>query len=192
MTNILKLLILSSLLVATSACTTVINKDYGAYLANNAAETDFPKVKVVKQYHLTPYTQKHSKKIKSAMAGWANTWVLEFGGVIDDTMQSEPIVDAMGELKKVDTVPTSRTLVINLDRYDFSDKRAHVDMTMEIKSKGKTLFKKSYKKKGPAQGGKMFWGGAAAMKNAVQQSTKNAVDQVFTSFLGDVKKKIKK
>ena len=125
------------------------------------------------------------------MAGWANSWVIELGGVLDDTMTSEAMVNAIGTVKKTDkdSKAAKRLLVLNLDHYDFSGMQAHVELTAEVKSRGKRIFKKSYTKKGKSQGGKMFWGGAAAMKNAVQQSTKSALDQVFAELITDVSKK---
>ena len=33
----------------------------------------------------------------------------------------------------------------------------------------------------------MFWAGAFGMKNAVQQSTKLALDEIIASFLADLK-----
>jgi len=33
----------------------------------------------------------------------------------------------------------------------------------------------------------MFWGGGFAMKNAVQQSTKDAIDKVLTRLIADLR-----
>jgi hypothetical protein len=46
---------------------------------------------------------------------------------------------------------------------------------------------KTYYKTGISQGGKMFWAGAFGMKNAIQQSTKSAIDQILYLALSDIK-----
>lgn len=33
----------------------------------------------------------------------------------------------------------------------------------------------------------MFWGGAFGMKNAIQQSTKSAIDQILIELINDLK-----
>jgi hypothetical protein len=191
--RISKILLLAVMGLTMSACTTVVTKDYDQYLAKNQNEAEYKKANVGKSYYLTPQTEKHSINIKSAMAGFANKWVLEFKDVADETVKSSDFQKAFGELQKTDEggMKSARTLVIDLKNYEFYDKRAHIDLELAVKDKGKNVFKKTYKAKGPAQGGKMFWGGAMAMKNAVQQSTKHAMDKILTSFSKDAAKKLK-
>ena len=50
---------------------------------------------------------------------------------------------------------------------------------------GQALFSKAYQVEGQSQGGKMFWGGPFAMKNAIQQSTKLALDEILRDFIAD-------
>ena len=45
---------------------------------------------------------------------------------------------------------------------------------------------KTYQADGVTQGGKMFWAGVFGMKNAIQQSTKDAVDKILAGMLMDL------
>ncbi len=49
------------------------------------------------------------------------------------------------------------------------------------------LLEKSYTKDGDTQGGKMFWGGAFAMKSAIRQSSYDAYKKVFADLRQDLK-----
>jgi hypothetical protein len=51
---------------------------------------------------------------------------------------------------------------------------------------GQVVFSKTYTQDGKTQGGKMFWGGAFAQKNAVQQSTKLALDEILRQLISDL------
>jgi len=53
--------------------------------------------------------------------------------------------------------------------------------------KGTILFENHYEATGRSQGGKMFWGGAFGMKNAIQQSTKLALDSILSRFMSDLR-----
>lgn len=44
-----------------------------------------------------------------------------------------------------------------------------------------------YEDSGTGQGGKVFWGGGFAMKNALQQSTKAAADHSLRQYLSDLR-----
>jgi hypothetical protein len=48
------------------------------------------------------------------------------------------------------------------------------------------VFDETYLEKGKSQGSKMFWAGAFGMNNAIQQSTKNAIDKILVRALTDM------
>jgi hypothetical protein len=48
------------------------------------------------------------------------------------------------------------------------------------------LFEKTYAGQGDTQGGKMFWGGAFAMKSAIRQSSLDAYKQIFAKLREDL------
>ena len=57
--------------------------------------------------------------------------------------------------------------------------------------KNHILLEKTYTKDGIRQGGKMFWGGAFAMKSAMRQSSFDAYKKVFTELRSDLLKVLK-
>ena len=96
---------------------------------------------------------------------------------------------AFGNLAKAttETQEGGNTLVFDLQSYTFDDFAAHVTMTISVKNPQGEVFKKTYTAHGNSQGGKMFFGGVFGMKNAVQQSTKFATDEIIASFIRDLK-----
>jgi hypothetical protein len=162
--------------------------DYAQYLANNQGAAKLPTAKVANQYFLTPATQAHHYEFRSAMAGYANVWAVDFGKVLDATMASPDVVAALGQLKKAsdDKAAGGNTIVFNLQSYTFQDHGAHVELAIAVRNGSGEVFSKTYKADGDTQGGKMFWGGAFGMKNAVQQSTKLAIDKILTNFITDL------
>ena len=57
---------------------------------------------------------------------------------------------------------------------------------MTLRRNGTDVFEKTYMVDGETQGAKMFWGGVFAMKNAVQSSTKVALDEIFRQLILDL------
>ena len=187
--SIFRIAIVSAVLALTTACsiTRPVSDDYSMYLGNNPGTGNLPNARVAERYYLPPATQAHRYEFKSVMGGYANTWVVEFGKVLDATMRSSDVVAALGSLSKSanDNPGSGNTLVFELQRYSFEDKGAHVELAISIRSAKGDVFRKIYTADGRTQGGKMFWGGAFAMKNAVQQSTKLAMDDILARFIRD-------
>jgi len=73
-------------------------------------------------------------------------------------------------------VKNGNLITFDLENYTFADFGAHIALRMSSIKKGAEVFSKTYYASGKAQGGKMLWGGAFAMKNAIQQSTRLALD----------------
>ena len=163
--------------------------DYGQYLKQNTGTTKFQPATTASQYYLAPATEQHHYEFRSATVGYAHVWVVEFGKVLDATMQSKDVIDALGTLSKAKagTGGPGPNLGFDLQNYTFEDHGAHVGLTISIRGAQGDTFKKTYKADGQTQGGKMFWAGAFGMKNAVQQSTKLALDEIIASFLADLK-----
>lgn len=95
---------------------------------------------------------------------------------------------AFGGLRKISDVSaaSSSLLTFDLQRYTFEDFGAHVSLKISLSSSGKVLLSKTYTQDGVTQGGKMFWGGVFAQKNAVQQSTKLALDEILRQLIADL------
>ena len=162
-----------------------VANDYGQYLNNNQGVLQLNKVDQPTTYSQTDTTQQHKYEFRSAMAGWANVWVVEFGKILDYTMASDDVKRAFTNLQKSDSGDDLH-LAFDLKSYTFTDTAAHVTVDVSALQNGQTLWSKTYQASGKSQGGKMFWGGVFAMKNAVQQSTKLAIDQILKNLTSDL------
>ncbi len=176
--------------LGNSACTIphVIEKDYTQYLVNNTGASNLSKTDKASEYVLTPNTQKHRYEFRAAASGIANLWIVEFGKMLDDTLMSTDVQKAFGALQKVsDTSSNSKSLLIfDLQSYTFKNYGAHLSLKVALSRSGQVVFSKTYKQDGKAQVGKMLMGGVFAQKNAVQQSTKLALDEVLRQLISDL------
>lgn len=174
----------------TGACTHHVHTDYGQYLVKNEGAANFPQVATSADYYLTPETESHSYEFTSAMGGLANSWALEFGPMLDATMVGRDVRTALGEVNKAASTDGAKGLLViyDLTSYVFEGFEATVSLNITARKGATELLSKNYAATGVSQGGKMFWGGAFAIKNAVHQSTKSALDQILARFLGDLKK----
>ncbi|UTW09351.1 hypothetical protein [Pseudomonas benzenivorans] len=181
-------LLVLALCAGVTGCTInhPIDKDYAAYLANNQGESALPKAQGPADYLLAPATETHHYEFRSALVGHANLWIVDFGKLLDMTLASQDVQQAFEGLKRHDGASSSAPVLrFELMQYRFEDFRAYVTLNVEVASAGQQLFSKTYQVEGKSQGGKMFWGGAFAMKNAVQQSTKLAMDEILRNFIRD-------
>ena len=187
----LKLIGILLLSINSISCTHMVMDNYPQYLENNAGDLDLPKVKEKVSYSLSESTERHKKEIWSFQAGWANYWAVEFAQVLDSTMESEDLENTFKEIQKSNS---KKNLHINylLEEYDFKHHRAYVTLRITASKNGKKLINKTYRAKGGSQGGKMFWGGAFGMRNAIHQSTKSAMDDILRKFISDLKRKVRK
>lgn len=183
----MKAFVLIVILAMASGCATVVTDDYQKYLNNNQGQS-YPVLGYDAQYIVTPSTKNHRMEISSGMAGIGNTWEVQFGPLLDATLQSPDIQKAFKSFSQAGgSGQTGRVITFHLVSYDFSNHRAKIQMTITAAMNGKTTLEKTYSAEGNSQGGKMFWGGAWAMKNAVQQSTKFAMDSILRNFFSDLK-----
>ncbi len=184
-----KLIAVLFVLALTSACTVQrpVSNDYGQYLRNNVGTSGFPKAKKPAAYQMSQALQNHRYEFRSFMTGAANLWIVEFGKMLDATLRSKDVQDAFNNhLSPLDnTNADDYLLYFDLKNFVFKDAQATVDLKVTLKEKDKVIFEKDYTATGNSQGGKMFWGGAFAQKNAVQQSTKVALDEIFTQLITD-------
>ena len=178
------------IILGTSACSIrhVIEQDYPQYLANNTGTANLPKTDKASEYALTSNTQQHSYEFRAISTGYANLWIVEFGKMLDDTLMSADVQEAFGALQKVsDTSGSLNSLLIfDLQSYTFEDYGAHMSLKISLYRSGQEVFSKTYSQDGRTQGSKMVWGGVFAQKNAVQQSTKLALDKILRQLILDL------
>jgi PBP1b-binding outer membrane lipoprotein LpoB len=164
-----------------------VAKDYPQYLINNQGASQLPSTKAASEYTISPTTVANHYEFRSAMAGYANVWVVQFGQVLDDTLQSHDVQTAFGKLAKSGGgTANDGLLIFDLQSYTYVELGAHVSLKVTYRRGNQDIFSKTYQADGTTQGGKMFWGGAFAMKNAVQQSTKLAVDNILRQLIADL------
>jgi hypothetical protein len=130
--------------------------------------------------------------IRSALAGTANVWDARPGRMLKQVADVElPQMVAhyvsAGSYQEPDRGSPRVTLVLDVVDYDFAD--LHASLTVHGTGYGpdrRILFERNYDGKGSGQGGKMFWGGAFAMKSAIRQSTLEAYQQVLAGIRADL------
>lgn len=176
--------------VCASSCTIRhdVAEGYPQYLTNNTGSANLPKTDRASKYYLTPTTEKYYYEFRAVVTGYGNLWIVNFGEMLDDTLMSADVQKAFGTLTKtIDQSDTSDGLMIfDLEQYTFENFGAHVSLTISVYRHGNLVFSKTYVQHGKSQGGKMFWGGAFAQKNAVQQSTKLALDAILRELIEDL------
>jgi len=186
-----KVVALAALVALVSGCSIKheVVKDYPQYLVNNQGESKLPTTKAASEYSIAPSTQSHHYEFRSVTTGYANLWMVDFGKLLDTTLQSEDVQKAFGRLSKSsDGQAEDGLLLFELQSFTFAEQGAHVSLKVTYRRGTEEVFSKVYAADGEAQGGKMFWGGAFAMKNAIQQSTKLAVDEILRELIADLNK----
>lgn len=165
-----------------------IQEDYSQYLNNNMGASDLPHTEVASGYFLPDSTEELSYEFRALTTGYANLWVVDIGKMLDDTMKSADVQEAFNGLAKSSTQgdTSSGILIFELEDYSFQDYGAHISMNVTLISLGENIFSKRYQEDGKTQGGKMFWTGAFGQKNAVQQSTKLAIDEILRRLINDL------
>jgi hypothetical protein len=136
--------------------------------------------------------------IRSFMTGIAHSWEAQPGDMLKQVAEME--LPQMFSDYEFSTIYRERTgepkfIVLGLDvpSYEFEDFRAKVKVTATVYGPGKTqLLRETYAAEGFSQGGKMFWGGAFAMKSAIRQSSFDAYKQVFEQMRPDVLKALER
>lgn len=166
-----------------------VAKDYSQYLANNKGSATLPKSAIEADYEIAASTEAHRYEFRAATVGYAHLWIVEFGQILDATLKSDDVQASFGKLAKANNnaVASTGLLRFNLENYEFKNHMAHVTLNISLEQNGKVVLNKTYHATGKSQGGKMFFGGPFAMKNATQQSTKFAIDEILSEFINDSK-----
>lgn len=185
------LMVLGALVFFLAGCSTYryVAEDYDRYLANNSGNPKLQKTTVEADYLLTKETKRYRYTFRSFDAGYENIWVVEFGKMLESSLQSRDVQDSFWRLTKQKGSGTKGYLIVfDLKKYEFVDYEAHVTIHISVSANGKTSFEKDYNAVGKAQSGKRFIGGVLAMKNAIEELTKRAVDEIMNDFIIDLNK----
>ena len=137
-------------------------------------------------------TLENTVAIRSFMTGVANSWEVQSGDMLKQVVDIElPQMFAHYEFATSEKQPSGSgpgmILGFTVPNYAFADFHANVSVHVVAKDRsGAQLFEKTYEGEGDTQGGKMFWGGAFAMKSAIRQSSLDAFKQIFVKLREDL------
>lgn len=180
-------------IILSTGCTInhPIAKDYEQYLVNNEGTGNLPKTDVEADYSIAKNTINHRYEFRAITVGYAHLWIVEFGKILDETLASRDVQAAFGRLTEREEGSSINGYLISFElvNYEFKDHHAHVSLRVSLANNEKEILNNTYHAEGKSQGSKMFWGGPFAMKNATQQSTKIAVDEILSKFIKDVNSK---
>lgn len=175
------------LLLCSCTIRHVIQSDYSEYLAKNTGTANLPKTDKASEYALTTKTQEFSYEFRAFLTGQANLWVVDIGKMLEDTLKSSDVQAAFGSLKKSESQATANGLLtFDLQSYAFEHFKANISLKVSYSQAGKVVFEKIYTKDGANQTGKMVAAGVFGQKNAVQQSTKLAIDAILRDLITDL------
>lgn len=185
---LLYILLAAVIVFSFSACTTFVAKDYPKYLVNNRGSVNLKTIDKISGYFLTRNTQLHTYKVTSFTAGAGNKWIVEMGKILDATLMSTDVQQAFGILQKMPSASSGSKsiLVFDLKSYEFKNFTTSLSLKISLVRSEKEIFSKTYREVGQQQTGKVLIGGAFAFKNAVQQSTKLALDKILQRLILDI------
>jgi len=180
---------ITTLVLVTLATGCSINhpvaKDYDQHLVKYGAETTLPKSELEAEYLIGNKTENHNYQFRAATVGYAHVWIVEFGKILDKTINSDYVQSAFGSLEK--GVGTNGNLVeFELENFEFKNYRAYTALNIKVLNSGGEIFNKTYLSEGGSQGGQMWGAGPFGMKNATLKSTKQSIDKILEQFINDV------
>lgn len=166
-----------------------VAKDYGPFLQKNA-NAQLPHTTLESDYQINGETENHRYEFRAATVGYAHLWIVEFGKILDQTLNAAYVQESFGRLDKaaVGGEANANLIEFELEKYEFTDYRAHVTMRIRLSEKGKMIIDKPYSADGNSQGGQMWGAGPFGMKNATLDSTKSAIDSILTQFINELPK----
>jgi hypothetical protein len=187
MSSLVRLIALLVLAVSATGCVTHQVTFQDAKYVTDARKNNAAVVAVIDQDTLT-----RKVVIHSFTTGIANNWEAEPGDMLKQVADIElPQMFSDYQFATKDQAPAGNgpglVLALSVPEYQFADFHAKISVNAVCKARdGRLLFEKRYDGAGPAQGGKMFFGGAFAMKSAVRQSSLAAYKEIFAKLRADM------
>ena len=166
-----------------------IADDYEQYLLENQGSVTLPNTELEANYVVERNTQTHKYEFRAFSVGTANLWIVEFGKILDKTLQSSDVQESFGKLTKILETDTNEgnLVTFKLIDYYFIDYCANVTLDISIMNgDGIVVLDQTYQADGKRQQAKMWIGGVFLMKNAIRQSTKYATDSIISDFINDI------
>jgi hypothetical protein len=165
-----------------------IKSDYPGYVAQHPGSPALGHVNAEADWELGNETWAHRTVIRSGLAGFGNKWVVELGEMLAAQLASSETRAAFSELTPRDHRARAYTLRFALLDYRVSGFAAHVKLRVTVQRGAEWVLDKTYEGEGQPQAGKVAWGGAFAMRRALQATTKQAIDAVLRELLVDLER----
>lgn len=164
--------------------------DYPHFLSQHGGSVELPRTSLEAGYLVERSTQNHRYEFRAATVGYAHVWIVEFGKILDETLDAPYVQSSFGRLEKrsEETGDSGYMIEFTLDKYEFKDYRAYVAMRIALSDGDKEVFSRTYTSEGKSKGGQMWGGGPFGMKNATLDSTKSAIDKILSDFISDIPK----
>ncbi|GGB93922.1 hypothetical protein GCM10011352_19950 [Marinobacterium zhoushanense] len=165
-----------------------VAKDYPQFLEKHANSVELPKTNIQSDYFIDGETQNNRYEFRAATVGYAHLWIVEFGTILDESLNAPYVQNAFGRLTKTDEGHTQdgNLIEFSLENYEFKNYHAYVSMRIKLMDGNNVTLDKVYSVEGASKGSQMFWGGPFGMKNATLDSTKTAIDKILADFINDI------
>jgi len=139
---------------------------------------------------IEPAERTRTVPVRSFMAGAAHSWESEPGQMLMQVADVE-LPQMFARYKLVDRLPEGdkavHILELSVPEYRFESFRASVGVQARFTSvDGRELLERLYRADGAGRGGRMFWGGAFAMKSAMRTSSLEAFKEIFSRLRADL------
>ncbi len=178
----LLLLIMACVLLSACSVNHFVAKDYPDYLQNNIGRITGIELNRQAAYTISENTFAHRVEFRSFRAGNRHLWIVEFGKILDMTLKS-------ADYSSLFTPNNASELKVNFDlqRYEFKNFQAYLTLKIDVVDGETNVLSKSYNAVGKNQAAKVIFTRSLGMKNAIQQSTKLAIDELLSEFCKDLK-----
>ncbi len=168
-----------------------VHEGYAEYLAKNPRDLPYPHIADSVEYYMSANTSSHDQIVRSAQFGRAR---VEFGKILDTTMQADDLQAAFGKLKRTSSPAETDgvVLVFSLDEFKFRRFRSHLGLSVSAMRDGREILSRTYRAVGgPHTDRDVRDAGTYALQRSIQASTKDALDDIMASVIDDLNYRLK-
>ena len=184
-----KLSLLLAFLILSSGCSYKVVNQQPSYSTGGQRVDEYAHVVVETS------SRNYSYSVRSMRASLLNRWDIQAGEMFMQTLDVElPQFFRRYDLSLREQWPLDNektlSVIFKLEDYKFGGSRAQVVIhVLALDENQKVLLNRKYEEMGEGYGGRIFWGGAFAMKSAVRLSTVDAYKKAMVLIrkdLGDI------
>lgn len=150
-----------------------------------------PKTAASVRLYMAPEIESATYSFRAARAGRANKWVVRYGARVHDFAVAY-LGAAFTDFQEVSSpqVPAGPDVLVTIDNVDYymSGQAAHVQMDVEVRdASGRVILSKHYATRGWSGYGVVLIGRAWAEKGVTRSSTDEALKEIFSSLVKDLR-----